>query len=204
LLIYEGLDSLTNQFTFSGATAMKKILILMVLLISVIGISNAQVSGATDLDQGLQVNGNLASDSTIVGTKYSHILILNSCDVTNEKEFINFQAGARLLILARQTHDSVNAVVYLQVGNNIISGTEGTDFGTILIDTLQSANAWKTTEVININLASYLAFKQCRLKVVALTGVAVGAMLPKWSALIGGQGKLGKLTDRYKAAATIY
>ena len=35
---------------------MKKILILMVLIISIIGIGNAQ-TGATDLDQGLQVSG---------------------------------------------------------------------------------------------------------------------------------------------------
>ena len=187
---------------------MKKILFLALLSVLIIGIGNAQIGGSTTLDQGLQLNGNLAADSTIVGTKYSHVLVLNSNDATNEKEYVNFLEGARILVVARQTHDSVNSVVFLQVGNNIISGTEGTDFGTILIDTLQSTTAGgvKTTEVININLASYLCFKQVRLKVVAYTGAGVGAVqyLPKWSAIIGAQGRLGKLTDRFKAAGTIY
>jgi hypothetical protein len=182
---------------------MKKILFLMVLLISIIGISNAQTTGATDLDQSLQLNGTLASEVTIATTTYSSILTLNSNDPANEKSFINFQTGAHILVLTHQTHDSVNALVYLQIGQNISAGTEGKDFGSVFIDTLQSANALRVSKVINIDLSPYLDYREVRVKVVAATGVAVGGMLPKWSAIIGAQGKLGKITDRFKAAKTI-
>ena len=167
---------------------MKKIFVLMVLVISIIGIGNAQ-TGTTDLDQGLQVNGYMAKDSTITGTKYSGIATLNSKSATDENSFVNYLAGAHILVLAHQSHDSVNCLIYLQVGQNISSGTEGRDYGTIFIDTLLS-----TRKVVNIDLAPYLNYYQVRVKAVALTGVAVGELLPKWSAQIGGQGKLGKIT----------
>jgi hypothetical protein len=180
---------------------MKNILVFMVLVISIIGISNAQ-TGATDIDQGLQVNGYLAVDSTITGTKYSGILTLNSKVIGTESAFVNYLEGAHILVLARQTHDSVNSLVYLQVGQNIASGTEGTDYGSIFIDTLQSANATRKVEVINIDLAPYLNYKEARIKVTAFTGVgvsAIAAQIPKWSAIIGAQGKLGKITVKGKA-----
>jgi len=187
---------------------MKKILFLAFLSILAIGISNAQITGATDLDQSLQVNAIIASDSTITGTKYSSVITLNSNDPADINAYVNFQAGAHILVLAHQSHDSVNAIVSLQVGNNIVSGTEGKDYGTILIDSLQSTTAggWKTTEVINIDLAKYLNYQQARIKVVAFTGygVGLGAWLPKWSAIFGGQGKLGKITNRYKASSVIH
>jgi hypothetical protein len=181
---------------------MKKILVLAILNILLVGIGYAQ-TGA-DLDQGLQINGYMAKDSTITGTKYSGILTLNTKDVSVENSFVNYLAGAHILVLARQTRDSINALVYLQVGQNLASGTEGTDFGTIFIDTLQNANAIRVNKVINIDITPYLNYSQVRVKVVAYTGVAVGAVLPKWSALIGAQGKLGKITVKGKAPAITY
>ena len=178
---------------------MKKILILMVLIISIIGIGNAQ-TGATDLDQGLQVSGGyMAKDSTITGTKYSGTLTLNSKDVAVENNFVNYLAGAHILVLAHQTNDSVNCLIYLQVGQSLSSGTEGRDFGTIFIDTLLS-----TRKVVNIDLAPYINYSQVRIKAVAFTGVAVGVLLPKWSAIIGAQGKLGKITVKSKAPSITY
>ena len=176
---------------------MKTILFTVILSILLVGIGYAQ-TGA-DLDQGLQVNGYMAKDSTIVGTKYSGILTLNNKDVTVENSFVNYLAGAHILVLAHQTNDSVNCLIYLQVGQSLSSGTEGRDFGTVFIDTLQS-----TKKVINIDLTPYLNYSQVRIKAVAFTGVAVGAYLPKWSALIGAQGKLGKITVKGKAPAITY
>ena len=192
-----------NLFTFHGAMAMKKILFIAFLSILLTGIGNAQTTGATDLDQSLQLNSYLASDVTNASTTYSSVLTLNYNDPSNPNSYVNFWGGAHILVLGRQTHDSVNAVISLQVGQNIATGTEGKDFGTILIDTIQSANAWKVTKVINIDLSPYLGFQQVRIKAVAFTGNAVGGMLPKWSAIIGAQGKLGKITDKYKVAKTI-
>jgi hypothetical protein len=182
----------TNLFTFYGAMTMKTFLFTVILSILTLGIVSAQT-----LDQGLSVNSYLAKDSVITGTKYSKTLILNSKISGDENAFVNYAGGAHILVLARQTHDSVSSAVYLQVGQNL-SGTEGKDFGSILVDTLSS-----TKKVINIDLAPYLDYKQVRLKVVAITGVAVGVLEPDWSAVLGAKGILGKITSSGIKAPTI-
>lgn len=184
--------------------AMKKITFVIILSILLVGIGNAQTTGTTDLDQGLQLNGYLAKDSVIVGTKYSHILYLNSTDGQTEKNYVNFLAGAHILVGSRQTADSITSLVYLQVGQDL-TGTEGTDFVSVFIDTLINANTtFRIVKYVNIDLTPYLQYKQARVKVTAITGVAVGGRNPYWSAIIGAQGKLGKLTDRTKAASVIH
>jgi len=178
---------------------MKTLLFIIPILLLLIGpVANCQttITGSTMLDQSLSVNSYMAKDTTITGTKYSDILVLNSKSITQEDRYVNYSAGAHILVLARQTNDSVNSIVYLQVGQNL-SGTEGTDYGTIYIDTLLS-----TRKLINIDLTPYLDYKQVRLKVVAITGVGVSAhasFLPKWSAILGGKGYLGKITAPGKA-----
>jgi hypothetical protein len=171
---------------------MKTVLLLITLMLAFVPALAQPVSGVTDLDQRLANCDYIAVDSAISGTKYSKVLTLNSKDVNNADLFVNYATG-HILVLARQTNDSILAEVYLEYGKKITGGTYGKDFGRVFIDTLQS-----TKHSINIDLTPYLDYAQVRIRVVLDTTGSKSGLLPKWSAVFAGKGKLGQVlkTDK--------
>lgn len=120
-------------------------------------------------------------DTTLAngGTTYSKILSLNRQYTqanTNAGQPIYFNANqyARILVLGRQTNDSVHSYIYLQYGN-ITGGTKGKDYGEVLVDSLTLTKA-----AVNMDLSTYKVFKEARIKMVGLA--AGNGVLAKWSA----------------------
>ena len=168
---------------------MKKLLFIAILLLVAVPIVQAQTTSGV-LDQGLSVNCVMASSVALtIGTSNSSVITLNSKSTTDEEAFVNYAVGAHILVMAKQFHDSVNAVVYLRVGQNVYSGTEGIDYGIVYIDTLLS-----TRKVINIDLSPYLDYKQVAVRVIGFTGLGVAGMPATWSAVFGGKGLIGIIT----------
>jgi hypothetical protein len=173
---------------------MKTLLFLTICLLVAFPIVQAQTLTGV-LDQGLSVNCVMASSVALtVGTSNSSVITLNSKSTSDEEAFVNYAAGAHILVMGKQVADSINAVVYLRVGQNVYSGTEGIDYGIVYIDTLLP-----TRKVINIDLSAYLDYKQVAVRVIGITGVSQSTRLATWSAIFGGKGVIGMITKSGKA-----
>lgn len=160
---------------------MKKVFTLIVLATALI------VAGTTESDAQAVQWANmkdaqyLAKDSSLANstTKLSQSITLFA-KTGLQSTSTNYLHGARLLVMGRQTNDSLNAKIWLRVGQT--GGTAGSNYGRFLVDSLQAGR-----KAANIDLSPYLVFPQL---VVEVVGESAGnGFQAVWSALFGGAGK---------------
>jgi hypothetical protein len=141
----------------------------------------SQVQAQDNLNWNMITVKYLAKDSALSNsnTKISGAISLLVKNSQGTKS-INYQHGAHVLVMGKQTNDSVHALIYVNTGI-ITGGTRATSFQRILVDSLTL-----TKNVVNLNLAVYLDYPELTIEVAgAAAGNGNGA---KWSALFGGTG----------------
>ena len=171
-----------NHLNLKRKLKMKRILLSVIVVLLGWVYLMSQTSAQSVSFSSVRDGWFIARDSALTNsnTKVSVVFPLFLKTDRASTSFNSFEA-ARVLVMAKQTNDSVSAEVFIRVGQ-VTGGTAGTTYRDVLIDTLSA-----TKRFFNVDLSSYAVFPQIA---VVVKGLSAGnGVSAKWSAIAGAAGK---------------